>query len=73
MSADADVRLLDSNGGLIASSANGGANPEAVDRVLGTGTYFVYVYPFGGANTDYRLTLETSAAQQGLDVWPLLR
>jgi hypothetical protein len=64
MSADADVRLLDSNGGVVASSTNGGANPEAIDRVLGTGTYFVFVNPFGGANTNYRLALNAAAQQQ---------
>jgi hypothetical protein len=42
----------------------GRADPEAIDRVLGTGTYFVFVNPFGGANTNYRLSLSAAAQQQ---------
>lgn len=43
-------------------------NPEAVDRVIESGDYFVYVYPYGSANTNYRLSLDTTPVQQGLDV-----
>lgn len=68
MSADADVQLLDANGQYIAGSFNGGMNPEAVDRVIASGEYFVLVYPYGNANTNYRLSLDTTTVQQGLDV-----
>lgn len=68
MSADADVQLLDANGRHIAGSFRGGMNPEAVDRVIESGDYFVQVYPYANANTNYRLSLETAAVQQGLDV-----
>jgi hypothetical protein len=67
-SADADVQLLDANGQYIAGSFYGGMNPEAVDRVIELGDYFVHVYPYGNANTNYRLSFETAAVQQGLDV-----
>ncbi len=68
MSADADVQLLDASGRYDAGSFNGGMNPEAVDRVIESGDYFVLVYPYGNANTNYRLSLETTTVQQGLDV-----
>ena len=68
LSADADVQLLDANGQYIAGSFNGGLNLEAVDRVIESGDYFVQVYPYGSANANYRLSLETAAVQQGLNV-----
>ncbi|WP_198805169.1 pre-peptidase C-terminal domain-containing protein [Leptolyngbya sp. BL0902] len=60
MSADADVRLLNSAGTVLASSANGGTTAESISRQLTTGTYYVQVYPFGGANTNYTLTLRAT-------------
>jgi hypothetical protein len=66
--ADADLQLLDASGRYVAGSFNGGMNPEAVDRVIESGDYFVLVYPYGNANTNYRLSLETTTVQQGLDV-----
>ncbi len=61
MTADADVVLLDSAGRQLTGSYRGGAAAEAIDRVLDSGDYFVHIYPFGGANTDYRLTLTRAA------------
>ncbi|ELR97420.1 PPC domain-containing protein [Gloeocapsa sp. PCC 73106] len=57
MSADGDVQLLNSSGGVIASSVLGGSSSESINTTLGAGTYFVRVYPFGGANTNYNLSL----------------
>ncbi|MBI2477183.1 MAG: pre-peptidase C-terminal domain-containing protein [Planctomycetia bacterium] len=68
MSADADIVLLDSQGRQIASSTWGGANPEAVDRVIESGDYFAWVYAYGSANTNYRLSLEATVLPQGLDL-----
>ncbi|MEO8496951.1 MAG: PPC domain-containing protein [Planctomycetota bacterium] len=68
LSADADVQLLDASGRYIAGSFNGSMNPEAVDRVIESGDYFVQVYPYGSASTNYRLSLETATVQQGLNV-----
>jgi hypothetical protein len=64
MTADADVELLNSSGALIARSARGGASAESIRQTLDAGTYFVRVYPFGAANTNYRLALSAAAQQQ---------
>ncbi|ELR97421.1 PPC domain-containing protein [Gloeocapsa sp. PCC 73106] len=60
MSADGDVQLLNSSGGVIASSALGGSSSESINTALGAGTYYVRVYPFGSANTSYNLSLGAS-------------
>jgi hypothetical protein len=57
LSADADVYLLNSNGQVIGSSTYGGSNPEAIAATLDAGVYFVRVFPWGAANTNYTLTL----------------
>jgi hypothetical protein len=57
MTADADVVLLDAAGREIVGSYRGGSSAEAIDRVLESGDYFVQVYPYGAANTNYRLLL----------------
>jgi hypothetical protein len=57
LSADADVQLLNGGGGVITSSARGGTASESINRTLNAGTYYVRVYPYGGANTNYALTL----------------
>ncbi|ELR97422.1 PPC domain-containing protein [Gloeocapsa sp. PCC 73106] len=57
MTADGDVQLLNSSGGVISSSALGGSSSESISTTLGAGTYYVRVYPFGGANTNYNLSL----------------
>ena len=68
LSADADVRLLTANGQILAGSNLGGLNAEAVDRVLEAGDYAVLVYPYGSANTNYRLSLDAPAVQNGFDL-----
>ncbi len=60
LSADADVQLLDSNGNLIQSSTNGSNVEESISRTLNAGTYYVRVYPYGGANTNYTLSLSAT-------------
>ncbi|HYD64540.1 PPC domain-containing protein [Azospirillum sp.] len=63
LSADADVKLLDSSGftSLGSSSASGSA-PEAISlSSLPAGTYYVRVYPYGGTTTDYTLTLSATS------------
>jgi len=62
LSADADLRLIrDINldgivqaGEIVASSAFGGSSPEFINRVLGTGDYYLQVYQFSG-DTNYNL------------------
>ncbi|MFM2063682.1 MAG: hypothetical protein RLZZ507_3353 [Cyanobacteriota bacterium] len=60
LSADADVALLNSTGGTIVSSVNGGSSSESISRQLSAGNYYVRVYPFNGANTNYNLNLSAS-------------
>jgi len=61
LSADADVHLLNSSGTLLSSSANGGTTAESITSTLGTGTYYVRVFPYSG-NTNYNLTLAAASA-----------
>ena len=61
LSANADVQLLDANGGVIQSSANTGTSAESISRQLNGGTYFLRVLPFSGANTNYNLNLSATA------------
>ncbi|ABA21259.1 Peptidase [Trichormus variabilis ATCC 29413] len=59
LSADADVQLLDSTGGLITSSSNGGSLSESITQTLNTGNYAIRVFQFSG-NTSYNLNLSAS-------------
>lgn len=61
LSNNADIKLLDSTGGEIASSKNLASSDEAIN--LGdkpAGTYFAQVTSVDGANTNYTLGLSTS-------------
>jgi hypothetical protein len=60
LSNDADVSLLDVNGAVITSSANGGTSAEAINRTLGAGTYYVRAYRYSG-DTNYTLALSATA------------
>jgi hypothetical protein len=59
LSADADVQLLNSTGGALASSTRGGTSAESISSALAAGSYFVRVYPYSG-NTSYNLTLSAA-------------
>ena len=59
---DADLQLLDSNGRSLKTSTKGGARNENISQVLAAGTYYARVYPYSSAETNYRLTLSSSAA-----------
>ena len=61
LSADADVRLLDSNGNTISISNNGGRTAESISRTLNVGDYYIEVYPWSGDFTSYNLNLSTTA------------
>jgi subtilisin len=56
LSADADVSLLNSSGGVITRSTNGSNSSESITRQLNAGTYYVRVYPYSGS-TNYNLSL----------------
>lgn len=57
---DADLELLDSNGNLIDYSNWGGASSEYISSIVESGTYYVRVYPYNSAQTNYYLNLEAS-------------
>lgn len=56
LSANADVQLLNSSGGIITSSAATGTTAESISRQLSAGNYYVRVFPRSG-NTNYSLSL----------------
>ncbi|GAA6618925.1 pre-peptidase C-terminal domain-containing protein [Scytonema sp. NUACC26] len=55
---NADAKILDSTGKVIASSLNTGATAETINGTLEAGTYYIEVSS-DGANTNYNLTLST--------------
>ncbi|WOB68051.1 S8 family serine peptidase [Microcystis aeruginosa] len=59
MTADADVRLLNSSGSVIASSVRAGTASESITRQLSAGTYYIRVYPYTG-NTNYNLAVSAA-------------
>jgi hypothetical protein len=56
LTANADVQLLNSSGGVITTSAKTGTTSESIASLLNTGTYFVRVYQSSG-DTNYSLSL----------------
>ena len=56
LSADLNVRLLDSAGNMIGNSQNSGTAAESINTTLAAGTYYVCVYRYSGEST-YNLTL----------------
>jgi hypothetical protein len=61
MTADGDVQLLNSSGSVIASSTNGGTASESITRQLSAGTYYIRVYPYQSANTNYNLAVSATS------------
>ncbi|MFO5494090.1 MAG: PPC domain-containing protein, partial [Cuspidothrix sp.] len=59
LSANADVQLLNSLGGIVTTSANTGTTSESITRQLSAGTYYVRVYQSSG-NTNYSLSLNAT-------------
>ncbi|GBD54701.1 S8 family serine peptidase [Microcystis aeruginosa NIES-298] len=59
LTADADVRLLNSSGSVIASSVRAGTASESITRQLSAGTYYIRVYPYTG-NTNYNLAVSAA-------------
>lgn len=60
LSSDADVQLLNSSGGVLASSEAGSTISEAIRQVLAAGSYYIRVFPYTGS-TNYTLTLSATA------------
>ena len=65
MTADGDVQLLNSSGSVIASSTNGGTASESITRQLSAGTYYIRVYPYQSANTNYNLAVSATSGGGG--------
>jgi len=53
--ADIDIELLDSTGTLIDFSDNSGVKDESISRIVPAGTYYLFVYPYGSAQSGYTL------------------
>ncbi|MEI7733898.1 MAG: T9SS type A sorting domain-containing protein [Ferruginibacter sp.] len=67
--ADFDIRLYNSAGTQLAISQNGGTTAETISRTYTSGTYYVRVYGFSGANSStvcytLRVALGTAAAPE---------
>ena len=58
LSSDVDVALYDRVGNFITSSVQPGSLPEAIDRFLNAGTYYLRVYPQNGSS-NYTLSVRT--------------
>ncbi|CCI13271.1 Similar to tr/Q3M5S2/Q3M5S2_ANAVT Peptidase S8 and S53 [Microcystis aeruginosa PCC 9806] len=65
MTADGDVQLLNSSGSVIASSTNGGTASESITSQLSAGTYYIRVYPYQSANTNYNLAVSATSGGGG--------
>jgi trimeric autotransporter adhesin len=61
LSADADLDLLDRNGRVLYSSNNGGNTAEVLSGSLAAGTYYLQIYSYGSAQTNYNLQLMSQA------------
>lgn len=61
LSEDIDVQLLDANGNVLGFSEAPGTNSESLAGILTAGTYFVQVYPFLSASSEYTLQLSAGA------------
>ena len=55
LSANANLRLVNSSGTLIAQSSRGGTTVDSLLRTLDRGTYYIQVMAAGGGTIDYRL------------------
>ncbi|MEC4813713.1 MAG: PPC domain-containing protein [Scytonema sp. PMC 1069.18] len=59
LNGNADLKIFDSNGNIVANSSNTGSTAETIDGTLGFGTYYVEVSSVNGANTFYNVTFST--------------
>ncbi|HEY9794360.1 MAG TPA: GPI anchored serine-threonine rich family protein [Leptolyngbyaceae cyanobacterium] len=67
MSADANVRLLNSTGQLLQTATNLGTTPESIKTTLSAGTYYLLVLPgSNNASTSYNLSVSANQSPQEL-------
>ncbi len=67
MTADANVRVLDSEGKTVLSSFNTGISPEKINGELAAGDYKVHVFAAGTAKTNYFLSMGAEATIDPVD------
>jgi trimeric autotransporter adhesin len=60
LQADADLRLLNSSGQVLRTSANFGTDAESINAPLAAGVYYLRVTPYGDAITNYTLGIAGS-------------
>ncbi|MBH8563701.1 pre-peptidase C-terminal domain-containing protein [Nostoc sp. CENA67] len=65
---NANVQLVNSSGGSIASSSQTGTAVDTIRRSLNAGTYYIQVYSVSGAATNYQLSVSAEAI--GPDIAP---
>ena len=63
LSADADLRLLSSQGNILASSVNIGTALESIAQTLEAGTYYLKVNSYSDSESFYNLDLSASLSQ----------
>jgi Bacterial pre-peptidase C-terminal domain len=65
LTADANVQLLNSSGGLLQSSLFGGTFTDSISSQLAAGTYYIRVFPaIASFNTTYTLSLAATPPDQ---------
>ncbi len=64
LEANANVRLMNSRGRVIRTSANRGEADESIERTLGAGDYFIHVLPYKRSDTTYQLRLSAKKTQR---------
>ncbi len=64
LTANADVRLMNSRGEVIGKSTKKGKTAESIRRILAAGSYFVNVLPYQQSETAYKLRLSATETQR---------
>ncbi len=74
LSGNLDVQILNSGGGVVASSSNGTVTPESLTNLsLASGTYYVRVFAGGaGAVSSYELSLQANSPPVLVSSGPLV-
>jgi len=57
LTADADIRLLDNSGTMLAASTHSGTANESITRFMNPGIYFIKVSSYDGVHTNYGLSV----------------
>lgn len=68
---DADLRLFNSKGNILASSINAGSLNEAIAQTVEAGTYYIEVSSYNGSETYYKLKFSASPSPDSGDRQPI--